>query len=212
MYISIYLHFILHIIALFYKILYNEINNNRKSKLIIIIVTEYMDIDSFIFERRLVKLNHTVKWLYEVMKNKISVPYDILNGKNKRGIYGLFVISKSNSDEVCAYVGKATNFYSRLFKGSKAHLVRLKNNKLHNSTIDEAMQSEEKRIEIRVLEEVTFQYENYNKDMQYLASRECYYIDKYQKLNQCLEQRPDGSNLYENVWNKEKKELTMLLK
>lgn len=164
------------------------------------------------FERRLEKLNQTVKWLNEVMKNKISVPYDILGGKKKRGIYGVFVINNSHSDEVCAYVGKATNFYSRLFIGSNAHLVRLKEYKLHNSIINEAMQNEEKRIEIRVLEEVTFQYENYNKDMQYLASRECFYIDKYQKLNQCLEQRPDGRNLFENVWNKEKKELNMLLK
>ena len=57
-----------------------------------------------------------------------------------------------------------------------------------------------------------FNMKNYNKDMQYLASRECYYIDKYQKLNQCLEQRPDGRNMYENVWNKEKTELNLLLK
>lgn len=40
--------------------------------------------------------------------------------------------------------------------------------------------------------------------MQFLASRECYYVDKYQKLNQCLEQCPDGRNMYENVWKKEK--------
>ncbi|OAA84681.1 hypothetical protein [Clostridium ljungdahlii] len=156
--------------------------------------------------------NETVKWINGVMKNKISVPLEILDGKKNRGIYGIFVVDKSHSEEFCAYIGKATNIYKRMFCGKKAHLVKLKETKLYNSVISEAMQNEDKRIDIRVLEEVTFQYENYNKDMQYLASRECYYIDKYQKLNQCLEQRPDGRNMYEDVWKKERTELNLLLK
>ncbi len=156
--------------------------------------------------------NETVKWINGVMKNKISFPLEILDGKNNRGIYGFFVVDKSHPDEFCAYIGKATNIYKRLFCGKNAHLVKLKETELYNSVINEAMQDEDKRIEIRVLEVVTFQYENYNKDMQYLASRECYFIDKYQKLNQCLEQLPDGRNMYENVWKKEKAELNLLLK
>ncbi len=154
--------------------------------------------------------NETVKWINEVMKNKISVSHEILDSKKNRGIYGIFVVDKSNSEEFCAYVGKATNIYKRMFCGKKAHLVKLKENKLYNSVINEAIRNEDKRIDIRVLEEVTFQYENYNKDMQYLASRECYHIDKYQKLNQCLEQRPDGRNMYEKVWKSEKTDLNLL--
>lgn len=156
--------------------------------------------------------NETVKWINGEMKNKISVSLEILDSKNNRGIYGIFVVDKSNSNEFCAYVGKSTNIYKRMFCGKKAHLVKLKEGKLYNSVISEAMQNEDKRIDIRVLEEVTFQYVNYNKDMQYLASRECYYIDKYQKLNQCLEQRPDGRNMYEKFWKKEQTELNLLLK
>lgn len=154
--------------------------------------------------------NETVKWINEVMKSKISVSHEILYGKKNRGIYGIFVVDKYNSEDFCAYVGKATNIYKRMFCGENAHLVKLKENKLYNSVINEAIRNEDKRIDIRVLEEVTFEYENYNKDMQYLAYRECYYIDKYQKLHQCLEQRPDGRNMYENVWKSEKADLNLL--
>lgn len=47
-------------------------------------------------------------------------------------------------------------------------------------------------------------YENYYKDIQFMASRECYYIDHYQALGQCLEQCPDGSNIRRDVWENEK--------
>lgn len=44
-----------------------------------------------------------------------------------------------------------------------------------------------------MIEQIMFNYENYYKDIQFMASRECYYIDHYQALGQCLEQCPDGS-------------------
>jgi hypothetical protein len=141
------------------------------------------------------------------MKNKILVHIEIFEDNKNRGIYGIFVVDKFHSEEFCAYIGKATSIYNRLFCGKNAHLVKLKENILYNSAINKAMQNENKIIDIRVLEEVTFQYENYNKDMQYLASRECYYIDKYQRLDQCLEQRPDGRSMYEKFWKKEKTEV-----
>lgn len=150
--------------------------------------------------------NKTVEWINGAMKNKISISLDILDRTKNRGIYGFFVIDKSCPEEFCAYVGKAVNIYGRMFCGEKAHLVKLKKDAFCNSVINEAMKNEEKRIVIRVLEEVTFHYENYNKDMQLMASRECHYIDKYQGENQCLEQLPDGRNVYENIWENEKTE------
>ena len=35
-------------------------------------------------------------------------------------------------------------------------------------------------------------------------ARECYYIDHYQTLGQCLEQCPDGNNIRRDVWENEK--------
>lgn len=55
-----------------------------------------------------------------------------------------------------------------------------------------------------MIEQIMFNYENYYKDIQFMASRECYYIDHYQALGQCLEQCPDGSNIRRNVWENEK--------
>lgn len=55
-----------------------------------------------------------------------------------------------------------------------------------------------------MLEPIEFKYVDYCRDTQLMASRECYYIDYYQALNQCLEQYPDGSNIRREVWKEEK--------
>lgn len=135
------------------------------------------------------------------MKEKIIVEDKIIDSEI-RGIYGIFV--ETEKEKKCVYVGRATNIYSRLFKGSDAHLVRLKKGKHENTELKKAMSTSGK-IKIEVLEEVKCKYKNYSKDMQALASRECFYIDKYQKLDQCLEQLPDGSNMDIRVWEKAKK-------
>lgn len=145
--------------------------------------------------------NTTLKWVTTKMKEKILIEDKIIDSEI-RGIYGIFV--ETEKEKKCVYVGRATNIYSRLFKGSDAHLVRLKKGKHENSDLNKAMNTPDK-IRIEILEEVKCKYKNYNKDMQELASRECFYIDKYQKLEQCLEQLPDGSNMKLSVWKKAKK-------
>ena len=148
--------------------------------------------------------NTTLKWITTTMKEKIIVEDKIIDSEI-RGIYGIFV--ETEKEKKCVYVGRATNIYSRLFKGSDAHLVRLKNGKHENKKKKKAMNTSGK-ITIEVLEEVECKYKNYSKDMQELASGECFYIDKYQKLEQCLEQLPDGSNMHICVWKKAKKLLS----
>lgn len=145
--------------------------------------------------------NTTLKWVTTTMKEKIIVEDKIIDSET-RGIYGIFV--ETEKEKKCVYVGRATNIYSRLFKGSDAHLVRLKKGKHENTELKKAMSTSSK-IKIEVLEEVKCKYKDYSKDMQELASRECFYIDKYQKLDQCLEQLPDGSNMDIRVWEKAKK-------
>lgn len=135
------------------------------------------------------------------MKEKIIIEDKILNSEI-RGIYGIFV--ESEKEKKCVYIGRATNIYTRLFKGNDAHLVRLKKGIHKIPELQKAMGTSDK-IVIEILEEVKCKYSNYNKDMQELASKECYYIDQYQKLDQCLEQLPDGSNMKIYAWKREKK-------
>lgn len=149
-------------------------------------------------------LNQTLKWIDTLGDNKTIFENGIIMGTKNRGIYGIFVKDTTKKTEYCAYIGRAVNIYSRFLSGEDAHFVKLKKGKLKNSKIIEALNDKNKRIEVRVLENIKFNYEDYCKDTQYMASRECYYIDYYQALNQCLEQCPDGSNIRRNVWEKEK--------
>lgn len=68
----------------------------------------------------------------------------------------------------------------------------------------QAYSNQKETIEIRILEKVNYKFDNYNRDMQRIASRENYYIDKYQEVGQCLHQRPEGSFILESIWNSKK--------
>lgn len=142
--------------------------------------------------------NETIKWVQE--RNIIIVDERMkhTNGCN-RGIYGIFV--SDGIIEKCVYVGKTDNFYSRMFKG-EGHLCRLRRGshfikELNNIT-------EPKRIIFKVLEEVPFLYDDYHKDMQRLASAENYHINKYQGMDQCLNQVPEGTKVTKDEWEEAK--------
>lgn len=145
--------------------------------------------------------NATLKWVDTNMKNRIIIDKEIIHSVI-RGIYGIFV--ETEKEKKCVYVGRANNIYSRLFTGKNAHLVRLKNGTHGNPDLNKAFGDESTKISIEILEEVKCKYENYYKDMQELASRECFYIDYFQKQEQCLEQLPDGSNMKLSVWEEAK--------
>ena len=148
--------------------------------------------------------NHTLKCINTLLSNKIAFENGIIDGTKNRGIYGIFVIDDTRDTEYCAYIGRAVNIYKRFLKGDDAHFVKLRKGLLENDKVIEALNDKHKRIEVRVIEQITFNYENYYKDTQFMASRECYYIDHYQALGQCLEQCPDGSNIRKDVWENEK--------
>ena len=148
--------------------------------------------------------NQTLKWINSLEDNKIIFDAGIIDGSKNRGIYGIFAIDIIKGTEYCAYVGRAVNIYSRFLIGKEAHFVKLRKGELKNNKIIEALNDKCKRIEVRVLEPIEFKYVDYCRDTQLMASRECYYIDYYQALNQCLEQYPDGSNIRREVWKEEK--------
>jgi len=150
--------------------------------------------------------NISLAWLEN--QNKLFVQDRIKDASNQvRGIYGIFVKEKDKEEE-CVYVGRAVSIYGRLF--SQGHISNLMKKIIENKTsqrLISAMDDENvEKIEIRILEEVKFKFDNYYKDMQRLASREYYYIDKYQSKNQCLEQVPDGKNTSEKDWKSMKKQ------
>lgn len=143
--------------------------------------------------------NETFKWWQNEMNNKIVVEDVIIDWEKPiRGIYGIFICD--DAGVYCAYIGRTSNMYSRFFTGNDGHLVKIKNGECENEAIKKALRDEKATIKIKVLEEVECQYDNYFKDMQRLALAENYHISKYQELNQCLEQLPDGSNMDKSVW------------
>lgn len=147
--------------------------------------------------------NKTLKWLKEYMNDKIIIDDEIIySNKAIRGVYGIFVYEGSR--EYCAYVGRTSNIYGRFFVGRNAHLVKIKVGQCSNIAINKALSNDNAIIKIKILKKVNCHYDDYHKDMQRLASCENYFIDKYQKLNQCLEQLPDGSNMKSKVWESER--------
>lgn len=120
------------------------------------------------------------------------------------GYMVFFIIDNKQQTEYFTYAGRTANIYKRFLTGDDAYFVKLRKVLLQNDKVIEALNDKHKRIEVRVIEQIMFNYENYYKDIQFMASRECYYIDHYQALGQCLEQCPDGSNIRRDVWENEK--------
>lgn len=115
----------------------------------------------------------------------------------KRGIYGIFIIK--DHEEYCAYIGRSEQLSVR----AKQHKISIEKKESIYS-LNEAYANNLK-IEIRLIQEVNYFYDNYYKDAQRLASAECYWIDYYQSLNQCLEQLPEGSRPSFNKWQEQNK-------
>lgn len=140
--------------------------------------------------------NETLKWVQEQVNNRVIVDERMKDTKGcTRGVYGIFV--NDGIDEKCVYVGKTDNFYWRMFKGS-GHICRMRKG---NHFIKELNNlTEASKITFKILKEVPFLYDDYHKDMQRLASAENYYIDKYQNMNQCLNQVPEGTKMTEDEW------------
>lgn len=137
--------------------------------------------------------NIALKWVLNEMRDKIIIEEEIIDAsKPIIGIYGIFV--SEGEEERCAYIGRSNNIYLRMFDGDSSHMVKLKQGIGENTEINAALKNSNAKIKVKILKRVEYDFENYNIDMQKLASSENYYIDYYQSLGQCLEQRPDGKN------------------
>ncbi|MBQ9907971.1 MAG: hypothetical protein IJM46_14495 [Oscillospiraceae bacterium] len=107
--------------------------------------------------------------------------------EQQRGIYGIYICTQDGSEH-CAYIGKSEQLAERAIQ----HKMKILCGESLPS-VNAAMQDEAVRcIEIRLAEAVPYQFDNYYKDAQRLASRETYWIDHYQMQDMCLEQVPEG--------------------
>ncbi len=119
--------------------------------------------------------------------------------KGNRGIYGFFVLK--NNVEKCVYIGKSEIVSSRITN----HLYKVIDGVHAVTKLNEAFIDKDSKIVCKFLEEVEYKFDNYFKDAQRLASRECYWIDMKQKLNECLEQVPEGKRPSIEWWNEQAK-------
>ena len=142
--------------------------------------------------------NQTVEWCLQ--QSYITLDNRLLQfDPPVRGIYGIFIEDKGQKK--CVYVGKAENLYNRMFK-SDGHIVNIKKGIHFNSQLKQGQ-----NIIIEVLEEVPYNkgdcsIEDYNRDMQSLASAEYHHIDFYQNKGECLWQLPEGKHLSFDEWCK----------
>ena len=86
------------------------------------------------------------------------------------------------------------------------HIVAIRKGIHFNPQLNQALR-QGKKIVIEVLEEVPYNkgdcsIEDYNRDMQRLASAEYKYIDFYQNNGECLWQLPEGKHLSYKEWCK----------
>lgn len=138
----------------------------------------------------------SVKWLQE--KTNIDLDSRIKDYKNPiRGIYGIFVKDENIS---CVYVGRSVSIYGRMFDSNDGHVAKIKEKRHFIEELNKASEQDNIKVFIKILEEVPLVFDDYYKDMQRLASAENYYINKYQSINQCLNQVPEGNKMSEKEW------------
>ena len=146
--------------------------------------------------------NQTVEWCrqqsYITLDNRL-LQFD----PPVRGIYGIFIEDKGQ--EKCVYVGKAENLYNRMFK-SDGRIVAIRIGIHFIPQLNQAVEQGQD-ITIKVLQVVPYNkgdcsIEDYNRDMQSLASAEYHHIDFYQNKGECLWQLPEGKHLSFDEWCK----------
>jgi hypothetical protein len=164
--------------------------------------------DEEILDMSRVRTEATEEWC---IKYSEQINLDEISGleEQTRGIYGFFILDSGKSK--CVYIGKAIDIKSRVLE----HLTQLKwmqkevlstEPALHIKMLNEALR-EGKKIDIKVLEKVPYEYEEYARDLHHLAYVEYSHIEKYQMAGECLYQFPEGAfNLKEyDIWLEKKK-------
>lgn len=131
--------------------------------------------------------------------DKIIIDENIENqSKGNRGIYGLFI--RRTETEECVYIGRSEIISSRIV----SHLYKIIGGKHVIAKLNKAFLEDGSIIICKFVEPVKYKFDDYYKDAQRLASRECYWIDYYQEREQCLGQVPEGRRPNKKWWDEEK--------
>lgn len=146
--------------------------------------------------------NTSVKWVHKKMNIFLDKRIEDINNP-VRGIYGIFVKDENNKceNESCVYVGRSNSIYGRMFDSNNGHVSMMKKKQHFVTKLNEASDNENIKVFIKILEEVPLEFDNYYKDMQRLASAENYHINKYQSMEQCLNQVPEGCKMTKKYWD-----------
>ena len=133
----------------------------------------------------------------------IEIDKEILE-RDVRGVYGFFIDLPQG--EECVYIGKAINIRYRMYE----HFSFVKFNSMellaeeaseHIKRLTNAINNKYK-IKVKLLKSVKYEGDNYNRDLHRLAFAEYCFIEKYQRMGQCLHQRQEGyfNEQEYNVW------------
>ena len=136
----------------------------------------------------------------------ITIKYDLLKRDNVVGIYKFFKVK--GDERYCFYIGKATNIVSRLFGASDGHIYMYLKERYSKLVPLEIKNSIKDGYEIEVeIEEKEYKDTCFSRAAHRLALDEIQEIVKYQKMNQCLLQMPEGVGKREReFWKKNYKE------
>ena len=131
---------------------------------------------------------------------------DCITRDNIRGVYGVFSCDENNQNEYCYYIGRAADIRSRFFDagGHFHNFIWSKSDKEITMKLVEKLikdiLKDKKQVEIKVIKEVPYEFDNYYRDMQRLAYEEYKIIEEYQNINQALHQLPEGNWIKPNSW------------
>lgn len=146
-----------------------------------------------------------IKQKLELLPKGILIDKKIINS-NIRGVYGIFSCDVDNKNENCYYIGRAADIRSRFFDagGHLHNFIWSKSDKEITMKLVEKLikdiLKDKKQVEIKVIKEVPYEFDNYYRDMQRLAYEEYKVIEEYQNKNQALHQLPEGNWIKLNRW------------
>lgn len=134
--------------------------------------------------------------MMKAKENNIIISDKLLSKDNVVGIYKFFKVK--NEKKHCFYIGKSTSMAYRLLGSSNGHIyMYLKGDysKLVPSKIKEYL-SDGYQISVEI-EEINYEDTMFSRAAHRLALAELKEIVKYQEMNQCELQTPEGAGMYE---------------
>lgn len=139
-------------------------------------------------------------------KYQITIKFDLLKRDNVVGIYKFFKVK--GDERYCFYIGKATDIAFRLLGASNGHIYMFLNKNYSKLVPSEIKKCIEAGYEIEVeIEEKDYKDTCFSRAAHRLALAEFQEIVKYQEMEQCLLQTPEGVGKREkDFWEKNYKE------